>query len=138
MNRENIAQIIWWETDVPVFLEKFILPILAAAFMALMFVNPMKFDWRSRISLFIALTALAYFLSHMLHLRNEAIRMGSEKHSSQGPSPAKTQPTSVAPSIQQKARESNCSNVVAGGDANVNCPPVEEKQDAKKSGPKSP
>jgi hypothetical protein len=71
-----------------------------------------------------------------LHLRNEAIRLG--KHSSQGSSLAKVPPSSSTPTIKQKAEDSNCSNVIAGGDANVNCPPAEEKSNAKKSGSESP
>jgi hypothetical protein len=138
MNRENLTLRIWWETDVPVWVEKVVLPVLAAALMALIFVNPMKFDWPQRISLFIALLAFSYFLSHTLHLRNEANRLGSVKRSSQGSSPAKVQPGSATSTINQKAEDSDCSNVVAGGDANVNCPPAEEKSNAKKSVPKSP
>jgi hypothetical protein len=138
MNRENLAQRIWWETDVPVFLEKVVLPVLAAALMALMFVNPMKFDWLQRISLFVTIIAFAYFLSHTLHLRNEAIRLAGAKHSNEISSPAKTQPNTLAPTIKQKAEDSTCSNVTAGGDANVNCSPGEENRNAKKSGSKSP
>jgi hypothetical protein len=138
MNRENLAQIIWWETDVPVWLEKVVLPVLAAALMALMFVNPMKFDWLQRISLFIAILAFSYFLSHTLHLRNEAIRSGSPKHSDQNLSPAQVQPAPPPPKIQQNAEDSNCSNVISGRDSNVNCSSGEVKENAKKSNSKSP
>ena len=137
MNREHFAQIIWWETEVPVFLEKVVLPVLAAALMALMFVNPMKFDWLQRVSLFIAIVAFAYFLSHSLHLRNEAIRSGSAKHPSQN-TPAQIQPAPPPAKIDQKAEDSNCSNVIAGKDANVNCSSGEVKENAKKSTSKSP
>lgn len=61
----------------PVFLEKVILPVLVTAGAAILIVNPMKFDWESRISLFVGLLAIGYFVSHQLHLRNEAIRTGT-------------------------------------------------------------
>lgn len=49
------------------------------------------------------------------------------------------EPTHSAPTtIQQKADDSNCSNVIAGKDANVNCSSEEVKGNAKKSTSKSP
>ena len=76
MSRETLAERIWWETDVPVFLEKFILPVLATAVTAVVILNPMKFDIQSRFALAIGVIAFAYLASHQIHLRNEAIRLG--------------------------------------------------------------
>jgi hypothetical protein len=67
----------------PIFLEKFVLPILATAVTSILIINPMKFDWKSRISLFVAIVAFGYFVSHQLHLRNEAIRRTTEVQSGQ-------------------------------------------------------
>jgi len=61
---------------VPVFGEKFVLPVLATLATAVVFLNPMKWDWQSRIALLVGLAAFAFLLSHELHLRNEAIRTG--------------------------------------------------------------
>jgi len=45
---------------------------------------------------------------------------------------------SVPPTVQQKAEDSNCSNVIAGKDANVNCSSEEVKGNAKRTTSKSP
>ena len=63
----------------PVFLEKVVLPVGVALITGLVLINPMKFDWSSRISLFIGVLALGYFVAHQLHLRNEGIRLGSDQ-----------------------------------------------------------
>jgi len=73
----GIAERIWYQSHVPVFLEKILLPVLATVGSAILVVNPMKFDWQSRVSLFVGLLAIGYFVSHQLHLRNEAIRTGT-------------------------------------------------------------
>lgn len=78
MNRATLAERIWWETDVPVFLEKLVLPFLATSIAVLIWTNPMKFDWPSRIALCIGLSAFAYVAAHQIHLRNEAIRLASQ------------------------------------------------------------
>jgi hypothetical protein len=62
---------------VPVFLEKVLLPVLVTVGSAILVVNPMKFDWQSRISLFVGILAIGYFVSHQLHVRNEGIRAGT-------------------------------------------------------------
>jgi hypothetical protein len=40
---------------------------LAAIVFGLVILNPFKFDWQQRISLFIAISAFAYFLAHTVH-----------------------------------------------------------------------
>jgi hypothetical protein len=71
---------------VPVFLERFIAPVLAIIAGAVILYNPLKYDWRQRISLLVAIFAVAYFVSHSLHVRNEAIRTGSAGQASQSSS----------------------------------------------------
>jgi hypothetical protein len=82
MNPQLFAERIWYQCHVPVFLEKFLLPVLVTVGSAILVVNPMKFDWQSRISLFVGLLAIGYFVSHQLHLRNEALRAGTPPPSS--------------------------------------------------------
>jgi hypothetical protein len=53
---------------VPIFLEKFLLPVLAAALILLAITNPMKFDTTQRITGVFALFFAAYFVSHTLHI----------------------------------------------------------------------
>jgi hypothetical protein len=62
---------------VPIFLEKFILPLLVVLVAALAITNPMKFDVVQRITGALAIIFIAYFASHTLQVRNP----------SQGPSP---------------------------------------------------
>jgi len=55
--------------------------------------------------------------------------------------PAPKPPTSEqqpGQKIDQKATDSNCSNVIAGRDAKVDCSPGAENKDAKKHPPKNP
>jgi hypothetical protein len=50
----------------PIFLERFILPLLLAVVMGVCVFNPWKWDLHQRISLSVAAIALAYFVSHSL------------------------------------------------------------------------
>lgn len=67
MNRAYLIQKIWYESYLPVFLEKFVLPVLAASVVALIVLNPLKWDWRQRISLFLGVLFLAYFVAYTLY-----------------------------------------------------------------------
>lgn len=98
----------------PVFGEKFVLPVLATVVTAIALLNPMKWDWQSRVALFVGATALAYLLSHQIHLRNEAIRTGN--------APASTSPTPNAGPVSVSG-DCNAVNTGNGGKADVNCPP---------------
>lgn len=133
MSRQTLAQIIWWETDVPVFLEKVILPALVTAITIVVFLNPMKFDLLSRSLLFMGALAFAGLISHQLHLRNEAIRL-NRLHPSGAENPTQ-RPNAASPTVNQQATDSTCSNVSAGKDATVNCSPSTESKDAPKSSP---
>jgi hypothetical protein len=52
-------------------LERFIIPICAAIVISLSILNPLKMDWRQRVSLGLAVAFFAYFVAHTLH-RTEA------------------------------------------------------------------
>lgn len=93
MNCGPIIDRICWESDMPVFLEKFILPVLAVAIAYVIWVNPMRWGWRSRTALCIAVTSLAYLISHQLYLRQEAI--GSRM---------KALPNSTSPAVSASSR----------------------------------
>ncbi len=49
-----------------IFLEKYVLPILAAITVGVLIINPLKFDLRQRFSLGITVIAFAFFISHSL------------------------------------------------------------------------
>lgn len=51
----------------PLWFERYVLPICVAVVFGLTILNPFKFDWRQRISLAIGISALAYFVAHTIH-----------------------------------------------------------------------
>ena len=53
----------------PIFIERFLLPLLAAVIVTVIIVNPLKLDVRQQISLSVAVIALAYFCAHTIHRR---------------------------------------------------------------------
>jgi hypothetical protein len=48
----------------PVFLERFVLPVLATAVITVIWLNPFRWDWQQRISLLLGVLFLAYFLGY--------------------------------------------------------------------------
>src|SRR5271168_3170282 len=58
---------LWYKKQVPLWLERFILPICAAVVFGVVILNPLKLDWQQRLALFIAISAFAYFLAHTIH-----------------------------------------------------------------------
>jgi hypothetical protein len=55
---------LWHNTAVPVFLERFVLPLFAAAVFATAYTNPMGFDTTQRVTGSLALVLAAYFVAH--------------------------------------------------------------------------
>ncbi|MFZ0773830.1 MAG: hypothetical protein WCA49_14855 [Candidatus Sulfotelmatobacter sp.] len=51
----------------PLWLERYIFPICVAIVFGLTILNPLRLDWRQRISLAVAVSAFAYFVGHTLH-----------------------------------------------------------------------
>ncbi len=60
-----------------IFLERFVIPILATGVVGLIILNPLKWDTRQRISLLISTVALAYFVGHTLSLNESAPTQGA-------------------------------------------------------------
>jgi hypothetical protein len=52
---------------VPLWFERYILPICVAIVFGLTILNPLKLDWRQRVSLAIGVSAFAYFVAHTIH-----------------------------------------------------------------------
>lgn len=63
---------LWYKTAVPVFIERFLLAAMAAAFIAVVFVNPLSFDKIQRITAALALVFGAAFFAQTLYRHNEA------------------------------------------------------------------
>ena len=62
----------WHNSAMTLFLERFVLVIFAATFLALVVVNNLKFDWTQRITLGVFLVAGAYFTAHTIHRLRES------------------------------------------------------------------
>jgi hypothetical protein len=54
---------------VSIFVERFVLPILATAMTGVIILNPFKWDVRQRIASAVAIIAIAYFVSHTMMLK---------------------------------------------------------------------
>jgi hypothetical protein len=50
----------------PIFLERFVLTVLAGVLITIVLVNPLKMDWQQQLSLGIAIVAFAYFIGRTL------------------------------------------------------------------------
>jgi hypothetical protein len=88
----------------PVFIERFVLPILATVVMGVCAYNPWKWDWQQRISLGVAAILLAYFFAYTSYQsRSET---------------AKTTAPVQAPRISGDARTSGDNSPANTGDAN--------------------
>jgi hypothetical protein len=84
----------------------------------------MGFDWRQRISGAIAIIAFGCFAAFTLERHGSSVPTATLPAAAPAPVPT--------PIIEQKATDSVCSNVVAGGDAKVDCPAGKENGSAKK------
>jgi hypothetical protein len=117
---------------VPIFLEKFVLPVLAAGVIAVIVLNPFKIDGHLRAALLLIVIGLAYFVAR-------TIQLGSRPPQPLTPASTIVEPTSIPSAspvvvIDQKAENSTCSNVVAGKDVKLSCTPLgnaNEKKPAK-------
>jgi len=75
----------------PIFVERFVLAILAFVVTGVCILNPWKWDWQQRISLGLAIVSFAYFLGHT-YSRNNSV----------APQSSVTQATSPATEPNQK------------------------------------
>jgi hypothetical protein len=60
-------------------LEKYVLTICAAIAFGFVFLNPLKLDWQQRLSLFVAISAFAYFLAHTIHRPKASATVDSDQ-----------------------------------------------------------
>jgi len=58
---------LWDNTAVPLFVERFILVVLAALFIAVAITNPMRLDTTQRVTAAVAIVFAAYFIAHTLY-----------------------------------------------------------------------
>ena len=67
---QAMDQWIWHRTAVPIFVERFLLPLFAAVVVLLAVTNPMGFDKTQRIAGSLSLMLAAYFLAHTIYKNN--------------------------------------------------------------------
>jgi hypothetical protein len=64
---------------VSIFVERFVLPVLAAIPIGVIVLNPLKLDLRQRVSLCVVVVSLAYFVGHTLNKpKSESIEVQSK------------------------------------------------------------
>lgn len=63
---------LWHNSDVPVFLERFMLPLFVAIIVIVAVTNPMGFDRTQRVTGAIAIVFMAYFVGYTVHRYNES------------------------------------------------------------------
>jgi len=59
-----------------IFLERFVLPILAALVVGIILLNPLKFDRAQQISLFLAVVCTAFFIGHTINKKQQTNAVG--------------------------------------------------------------
>jgi hypothetical protein len=62
-----MADGLWHKSQVPIFIERFVLPVFVALVIGLAVTNPMGFDFQQRVSGALGLICFAYFLGHTIH-----------------------------------------------------------------------
>ena len=97
MARAPLAERLWFEAIMPVFLERFLLVVCTAAFYGVVISNSMQIDGHYRASIGIVLVGIAYILGHTVHRTNQAAQQASTT-AAQVPFPApKLEPKTSAP-----------------------------------------
>ena len=72
MNRAYVVENTLRWSYMPVFFERFVLPILATLVVGVILLNPFKLDRQQQLSLFLAVVCFAYFVGYTLH-KNKAL-----------------------------------------------------------------
>ena len=99
MNRASLAERIWVTVIVPVFLERFLLVVCAAAFYGIVILNSMQIDGHYRAGVGLILVGLAYVLGHTVYRTNQAAKVPENRATDAaraGPLPTPTIPKQTA------------------------------------------
>lgn len=100
MDRASLAHRIWFETKVPVYVERFILPILAVIVIVLVMQNSFNLTWDQRVALFLVVAASAYLIATAIHRTKQPLEerppvsshLDSPRETQSPPSPDLTPP----------------------------------------------
>ncbi len=95
-------ELVWHISAVPIWLERYLLPVCAAASIGIIVLNPMNFDWTQRITLGVAIVAVSYFAAHTLH-KQRSVQLPQQPPANRASPPAQQAPAENAPA--KPARE---------------------------------
>jgi hypothetical protein len=127
----------WHKASVPLFIERFVLPVFAGIVILVAVTNPMRFDVIQRISGTILLISAALFISQTWYKKTAAATLpaasqlpsgqnsGDQQPSNQNSSPPQNPPASppqkppVSPPVSQNSKGPNSPNVNVGGNNNT-------------------
>ncbi|MGI8788188.1 MAG: hypothetical protein ACR2HG_10550 [Pyrinomonadaceae bacterium] len=106
----EFANYLWHKSYVPIFIERFLLPILATIAISVIMLNPMGMNLTQKITLGLSILFFAFFLAYTLHLYNESKNNLTSTANSNKPS---TDTTSL-PMFSNAELKQEVSKVVAG------------------------
>jgi hypothetical protein len=132
MSRYLSVDKLWSQSELPVFLERFILVVLATAFWQVVMVNAMKLDIHYRAGIAIVLVGVAYITAHAVQTTKTSADRATATNTVKAAEPnglnipenhplTHAEPKSKAGN--QIAIDSNCSNasIAAGGNVTNKC-----------------
>lgn len=106
----------------PIFIERFLLPLFVTVIVVFIFNNLYKFDWHQIISLGVGILTIAYFASYTLH-KSSLEKEASETAVAAAPPQRSGAPPSPAP-ISQTTKGNNSPIVQGNGNSVVITPPT--------------
>src|ERR1039458_64058 len=74
------SRMVWYNSPVPIFVERFVLTVCAALVVALLATNPFRFDWWQRASLALAISSFAFFIAATLHKAKDGTESDEKSH----------------------------------------------------------
>ena|ERR1022692_637855 len=113
MTRQRLGTV-YCETYMPIFLERFVLPVLATSVITVILLNPFKWDWQQRVSILVFVFALAYFVGHTLTKKRPLV------------TPLVEIPT-LQPQVNQQANDCSANANGNNNSQSINCNEKENK-----------
>lgn len=102
----------------PIFLERFVLPVLAAGVIAVIVLNPFKFDVHQRVGLLLLVIGLAYFVGRTIQLQNRAETPAQSHAATDGEQAPRhvddPKPVEPAPQVEQHSSGPKSPNISTG------------------------
>lgn len=131
----EFAKEVWLRSEVPVFLERFLLVVLATAFWQIVMSNAMKLDIHYRIGIGIVLIGLAYITAHAVYKNKPKTDAARSAATLTAPRSSANNPKSADEKASTGSATATGTNVVAntGNSATISngtSPPKDENNKA--------